>query len=288
MKNEELVKIDKNKKKIRENILDKKVQDLIIDLKEKHIEINIFSNRNEVNKSSSASNFLEKNIIESKSYKLKSSEDNYIIKLKEILQDHTNLNSIKWKNLKVIAYNQKFTLLPKEFVNNDQLIHKFLNLSCYLKKDDFIYYNILDKSDIIVAFGISKNIIECINDIYFPEKINVVHQEFNLLEKILNQLSSENKNVSNLFINIEEENLHITNIKKSKIIYHNKFQYETIEKAIHYILIIIETIMDKLNESTSSINNNEKLTVILYGEVYANHPIAKNLSQYVENILIQI
>ncbi len=209
-----------------------------------------------------------------KKYKIQKIKYTNLNDIKQFFKKETSM--IKWKNIKLILNSHKYTILPTKLVMNNSMIYELLNISCSIKKNDHIVKNNLQNTGITLAFGVEKALIECISDLFFPQKINIFHFDYLILESIINDLKILNKNETNFLVYIEEEEIHISIIQKSKIIYHNKFEYKEIEKAVYYILIIKDILqLQMLNK------------VIVWGEVNNNHNIIENLSLYFKNILIR-
>ena len=193
--------------------------------------------------------------------------------LKNLIEEFDNIDLLNenFNKIQVIHDNEVQTLVPSALFEE-------VNLSDYLKfnakifKNDFITYDAITNQEIMSVYVPYVNI----NNYIFEKfgSFEYKHSSTVIIDKVL-QIEKNIKEKS-LYVNVEKSNIDILVISSNSLLFYNKFNYNTKEDFIYFILFTIEQL--ELNP--------EKLNCKFMGSIFNEDELFKIAYKYIRNVSI--
>ena len=193
--------------------------------------------------------------------------------LKNLIKEFDNIDLLNenFNKIQVIHDNEVQTLVPSALFEE-------VNLSDYLKfnakifKNDFITYDAITNQEIMSVYVPYVNI----NNYIFEKfgSFEYKHSSTVIIDKVL-QIEKNIKEKS-LYVNVEKSNIDIIVINSNSLLFYNKFNYNTKEDFIYFILFTIEQL--ELNP--------EKLNCKFIGSILTDDELFKIAYKYIRNVSI--
>ncbi|MFQ3577084.1 MAG: DUF3822 family protein [Cytophagales bacterium] len=191
------------------------------------------------------------------------SHESYVESLNSVFENHYFLKAGYWKSINVVINNDKMTLLPKElFV--DTYAREYLKLNCELNfVYDRIFYNDIDKLDIVNIYSIHNRVFDWLKDIYVGRKINFLHtSHLCILSCFKNDISSKFK----ITISLHDNYLMIVIMKDNKLNFCNSFRIISNEDVRYFSQAIIQQFSINKNQCSVEVfvspENEERLNML--------------------------
>ena len=162
--------------------------------------------------------------------------DILLTKLVDEFETNEKLN-LKFKKVKLIHCNNMLTLVPSALFSEGNLAD-YLKYNTKLYKSDFITYDVIKNEDIILVYIPYANVNNFIFDKFGSFEYN--HSSTIFIDKI-SQLRKNSINPE-LIVNVNKTYFDLIAFNKNKIILYNRFNYETKEDFIYFILFTAEQI----------------------------------------------
>jgi len=177
--------------------------------------------------------------------------------------------ALRFKSVKVCFRSDKNTLIPSDLFDSKAL-EEYFEWTSETDEKEILVYDYLNNLDAFNVFSIHKKLFKKLNDTFSNTKL------FDLNSVIIQNLLRENKGTRDkkMFVYKEADSLHIYALENGKLIFSNRFDIETEEDFVYYILAVCE----QLHINTAS------LQVLLMGDIEAGNSYHELLGSYLENI----
>jgi len=184
--------------------------------------------------------------------------------------DHEPLLKLNFSETAFIYCSTKATLVPSE-IYVEETKASFFNYNYYLANDEIILSNKIENSEIINLFSFP----EAAKSILASHLTNykIYHQYTSFIESSLLAASKE-KDVKEVFINVNDDFFNICVTYNKKLIFNNSFHFQSIDDFIYFIQLVLKNL--KLNY--------KNIPIILSGNISAKVGTYKILTQYFTNI----
>ncbi len=183
---------------------------------------------------------------------------------------YTNSEILKNNYLSVnILFNDyKSTLIPNTLFDksNPELYLKF---NYNIDNSEEVAYDNLSITDAANIYTINRELNNKIK-MLFP-KAKVSHSFSGLIENLLYQFS--NNKANKLILHVQQNFIQIINIRESKLVFFNTFNYNTKEDFIYYLLFAMQQL--HLNPETQEL--------LVLGEIEKKTAFAELLFKYIKN-----
>ena len=175
----------------------------------------------------------------------------------------------QFRKVTIIHDNELATLVPKPLFDESNLVD-YLKFNTKILKTDFITYDQLVIADIMVVYIPLVNINNFIFDRF--GSFEYKHSATIILNRILTL--EKNSNLLRMYLNIEETHFEIIVVENNKLKFYNRFEYNTKEDFIYYLLFTAEQLQ----------LNPEEFPLVLIGAVDENNELYKIAYKYVRHV----
>jgi hypothetical protein len=185
--------------------------------------------------------------------------------------DSIDLLNENFTKIQVIHDNEVQTLVPSALFEEANL-SDYLKFNAKIFKNDFITYDAITNQEIMSVYVPYVNV----NNYIFEKfgSFEYKHSSTVIIDKVL-QIEKNIKEKS-LYVNVEKSNIDILVISSNSLIFYNKFNYNTKEDFIYFILFTIEQL--ELNP--------EKLNCKFLGSILNDDELFKIAYKYIRNVSI--
>lgn len=185
--------------------------------------------------------------------------------LKKLIEEFDTIDLLNenFTKIQVIHDNEVQTLVPSALFEEANL-SDYLKFNAKIFKNDFITYDAITNQEIMSVYVPYVNV----NNYIFEKfgSFEYKHSSTVIIDKVL-QIEKNIKEKS-LYVNVEKSNIDILVISSNSLLFYNKFNYNTKEDFIYFILFTIEQLElnpEKLNcKFIGSITNDDELFKIAY------------------------
>lgn len=177
----------------------------------------------------------------------------------------------QFRKVTIIHDNELATLVPKPLFDETNLVD-YLKFNTKILKTDFITYDHLSIADIMIVYVPLMNINNFIFDRF--GSFEYKHSTTIILNRILTL--EKNSNLLKMYLNIEVSHFEIIVVENNKLKFYNRFEYNTKEDFIYYLLFTAEQLQ----------LNPEKFPVVLMGSVDENDELYQIAYKYVRHVSI--
>ena len=193
--------------------------------------------------------------------------------LKNLIEEFDNIDLLNenFNKIQVIHDNEVQTLVPSALFEEANL-SDYLKFNAKIFKNDFITYDAITNQEIMSVYVPYVNV----NNYIFEKfgSFEYKHSSTVIIDKIL-QIGKNIKEKS-LYVNVEKSNIDILVISSNSLLFYNKFNYNTKEDFIYFILFTIEQL--ELNP--------EKLNCKFMGSIFNEDELFKIAYKYIRNVSI--
>jgi len=164
----------------------------------------------------------------------------YIYKVDESLSLTANLKqaidelewlSYKYKTVHIVIATRRFTLVPLDFFE-DEHAEALFNYNFQEVDNEVVEYNILQKNDTVVLYGIDKALLSLIYN-QFPE-VQVKVQAASLIEHLT--IQNRQADQKQMLCFISKDSITIAAIEHHNLLYCNSFSCNHTADRLYYIL----------------------------------------------------
>lgn len=246
-----------------------KVDDIDIDqLMNYHLLISL----SEKGMSVSVIDTISKRCLLGEKYSFNSHEEEQIMDtVSNIIEDHHLLNARFWNKVTVSYSSPKFTLVPHDLVDKDNLT-KYLELNSHVdsKNESVLGYHHKDLG-LYDIFSIPKAITKLFSELY-DDKVSFTHQTSSLISGVVN--AQDTKSEKSIYINCEEEVITILVLKSGQLEYCNQFMISNNHDIAYYTLFVMNELY--LNPESTSLT--------IWGELDVKSDAFLQLFKYIRNV----
>ena len=193
--------------------------------------------------------------------------------LKNLIEEFDNIDLLNenFNKIQVIHDNEVQTLVPSALFEEANL-SDYLKFNAKIFKNDFITYDAITNQEIMSVYVPYVNV----NNYIFEKfgSFEYKHSSTVIIDKVL-QIEKNIKEKS-LYVNVEKSNIDILVISSNSLLFYNKFNFNTKEDFIYFILFTIEQL--ELNP--------EKLNCKFLGSILNDDELFKIAYKYIRNVSI--
>jgi len=206
--------------------------------------------------------------LKSESFEKKQSPQNLLDQLTHSFNSVKELQ-IDFAKVTVIHDNELATLVPKPLFDESNLVD-YLKFNTKILKTDFITYDNLQIADIMVVYVPLVNI----NNFMFDRfgSFEYKHSATIVLNRVLTL--EKNSKSAKIYINIEAFHFEIIYVENNHLKFYNRFDYQTKEDFIYYLLFTAEQLQ----------LNPEEIQVVLMGSVNKSNELYQIAYKYIRHV----
>lgn len=198
------------------------------------------------------------------------SEKNISLKtLLDELQEKENWKLSDFGKVTLIIDNNENTLVPSKYFQEEN-IESYLNL-LNIGKEKNLRHDTLNSCDIENVYSINDDVVNTIAEL--QTEIEVRHSSSILIENIIREFS-ERSQETRVFVNVKNNSYELAIINKSKLVFHNYFNFNTKEDFLYFLLFTFEQL--KID--------NETTPLYFMGFIEEKSAIVELCSRYIRNI----
>ena len=176
-----------------------------------------------------------------------------------------------FSSVKIIHYNNLSTVVPEPLFDKKNAL-SYLKFNSKILKNDYVAYDRIFNNECVNVFIPYVNI----NNYIFKMFDSFVYNHYSsiILEKV--KLNEKNTTTPSLYLNININHMEITYFVKNKLVFYNRFDFNTKEDVMYYLLFTIDQL--KLNP--------EEIPVVITGNISEDDDNYKIIYKYIRNVSI--
>jgi hypothetical protein len=157
-----------------------------------------------------------------------------------------------FSSVKIIHYNNLSTVVPEPLFDKKNAL-SYLKFNSKILQNDYIAYDRIFNNECVNVFIPYVNI----NNYIFKMFDSFVYNHYSsiILEKV--KLNEKNTTTPSLYLNININHMEITYFVKNKLVFYNRFDFNTKEDVMYYLLFTIDQL--KLNP--------EEIPIVITGNI---------------------
>jgi len=190
--------------------------------------------------------------------------------LKKGFKENDELRN-SFSSVKIIHYNNLSTVVPEPLFDKKNAL-SYLKFNSKILKNDYVAYDRIFNNECVNVFIPYVNI----NNYIFKMFDSFVYNHYSsiILEKV--KLNEKNTTTPSLYLNININHMEITYFVKNKLVFYNRFDFNTKEDVMYYLLFTIDQL--KLNP--------EEIPVVITGNISEDDDNYKIIYKYIRNVSI--
>lgn len=176
-----------------------------------------------------------------------------------------------FSSVKIIHYNNLSTVVPEPLFDKKNAL-SYLKFNSKILQNDHIAYDRIFNNECVNVFIPYVNI----NNYIFKMFDSFVYNHYSsiILEKV--KLNEKNTTTPSLYLNININHMEITYFVKNKLVFYNRFDFNTKEDVMYYLLFTIDQL--KLNP--------EEIPIVITGNISEDDDNYKIIYKYIRNVSI--
>ena len=190
--------------------------------------------------------------------------------LKKGFKENDELSN-SFSSVKIIHYNNLSTVVPEPLFDKKNAL-SYLKFNSKILQNDYVAYDRIFNNECVNVFIPYVNI----NNYIFKMFDSFVYNHYSsiILEKV--KLNEKNTTTPSLYLNININHMEITYFVKNKLVFYNRFDFNTKEDVMYYLLFTIDQL--KLNP--------EEIPVVITGNISEDDDNYKIIYKYIRNVSI--
>jgi len=190
--------------------------------------------------------------------------------LKKGFKENDELRN-SFSSVKIIHYNNLSTVVPEPLFDKKNAL-SYLKFNSKILQNDYVAYDRIFNNECVNVFIPYVNI----NNYIFKMFDSFVYNHYSsiILEKV--KLNEKNTTTPSLYLNININHMEITYFVKNKLVFYNRFDFNTKEDVMYYLLFTIDQL--KLNP--------EEIPVVITGNISEDDDNYKIIYKYIRNVSI--
>ncbi|MDR2122935.1 MAG: DUF3822 family protein [Flavobacteriaceae bacterium] len=201
--------------------------------------------------------YLEKEVFHTESMFAVFDKEKILQKLKE-----NKFFEQKYTFIDVSVLNDKFTLIPTEYFDEDTA-EVFLNYNVPFFKNVGIRFNLVPQFDLVLVFYYPEELENIFTE--FSDKIRITHTGFKFLSKI-----KSNPEKNGFFITTYDDCFEAALIENEKLLLYNIYPYKIAEDIVYFLRLIFKNTNRELSQTS----------MYYYGRLGRDGEILTMLSQH--------
>ncbi len=188
--------------------------------------------------------------------------------LKKGFKENDELRN-SFSSVKIIHYNNLSTVVPEPLFDKKNAL-SYLKFNSKILQNDYVAYDRIFNNECVNVFIPYVNI----NNYIFKMFDSFVYNHYSsiILEKV--KLNEKNTTTPSLYLNININHMEITYFVKNKLVFYNRFDFNTKEDVMYYLLFTIDQL--KLNP--------EEIPLVITGDISEDDDTYKIIYKYVRNV----
>ena len=176
-----------------------------------------------------------------------------------------------FSSVKIIHYNNLSTVVPEPLFDKKNAL-SYLKFNSKILQNDYVAYDRIFNNECVNVFIPYVNI----NNYIFKMFDSFVYNHYSsiILEKV--KLNEKNTTTPSLYLNININHMEITYFVKNKLVFYNRFDFNTKEDVMYYLLFTIDQL--KLNP--------EEIPIVITGNISEDDDNYKIIYKYIRNVSI--
>jgi hypothetical protein len=199
------------------------------------------------------------------------SPQTFIAKLKQMFSELEFLNQ-SYKQINILTVDNRFTVVPLSFFDKEHAKQIF-NYNQLAKENEFVLYNILEKNDTVLVFGIDKNVFQFLTQQY-PQA--AIYSQTTFLIEYFSTVGIEENLSKRMCICLHDKSMDICCFEYKRLLFVNAFECKQIEDYIYYLLYVWKQVDF----------NQEANKLYLMGTISDMKKFVSELKRYISNIFI--
>ena len=190
--------------------------------------------------------------------------------LKKGFKENDELRN-SFSSVKIIHYNNLSTVVPEPLFDKKNAL-SYLKFNSKILQNDYVAYDRIFNNECVNVFIPYVNI----NNYIFKMFDSFVYNHYSsiILEKV--KLNEKNTTTPSLYLNININHMEITYFVKNKLVFYNRFDFNTKEDVMYYLLFTIDQL--KLNT--------EEIPIVITGNISEDDDNYKIIYKYIRNVSI--
>ena len=156
-----------------------------------------------------------------------------IANLKKLISEHPFLSQL-YRKVNIVIAETKIVVQPQHLFTEDLAQELYFYGQKLISTNTKVCYNELDRNNLVVLFGLNKNLHHFIQEHFRSPQIYAQHSP---LIAYFSKKSHEG-NTNKMFVYIETEGISIYCFKKGRLLLTNAFNATEISNQVYYILYI--------------------------------------------------
>lgn len=197
-----------------------------------------------------------------------------LVVVQQLFREHPFVGTVGWKKVIVIFENEQYTLLPTHLYQDKYAAH-YLKLAVGIGQQDVRCYHYDNDLGVTVVFAIETALVDWLKNGYQSKEFYVIHQASALVTSTHFYLNTKKLVAEATVLVVAEDNvMHITVMDQAKLLYYNRFEYNSSDEFLQYILIVMYTVALKPSFHQ----------VILAGSITKNSVAHKKIRSYIRHV----
>lgn len=191
--------------------------------------------------------------------------------IREILQNEGDLRQ-DFERIQVLHNNEKFAFIPRALFKNIDDAYEYLKYSLKTDKDDFFEADIVEPLDGVTVYVPDFLVNNILLDFYGA--FDYQHFATILLRMALKHYATHSQDI--IYVHLERNAFHLIVFLQKKLLFFNRFAYESTEDVLYYLLYSLE----QLNINT------ESTPLYFMGNIAQTDEIFEKTRVYIKNVFV--
>lgn len=197
-----------------------------------------------------------------------------LVELQHFFQGHPFIATVGWRKVVVVFENGQYTLVPTSLYQEDYAAD-YLKLAVDTDQQGISYYHHHTDLGTTVVFAVDSYIVDWLKQGYQSKEFYVIHQASALIISTHFYLHKKKLAANPTVLVVAEEHvMHIIVMEQAKLVYYNRFAYNSSDELLQYILIVMYTLA----------LTPEFHPVILTGSITKNSVAHKKIGSYIRYV----
>ena len=190
--------------------------------------------------------------------------------LKKGFLENDELSS-SFSSVKIIHYNNLSTVVPEPLFDKNNAL-SYLKFNSKILQNDYVAFDKIFNNECVNVYIPYVNINNYIFEMF--DSFIYKHYSSIILEKV--KLNEKNTATPSLYLNINDNHMELIYFVKNKLVFYNRFDFNTKEDLIYYLLFSIDQL--KLNP--------EEIPVVITGDISKDDDNYMIIYKYIRNVSV--
>ena len=190
--------------------------------------------------------------------------------LKKGFLENDELSS-SFSSVKIIHYNNLSTVVPEPLFDKNNAL-SYLKFNSKILQNDYVAFDKIFNNECVNVYIPYVNINNYIFEMF--DSFIYKHYSSIILEKV--KLNEKNTATPSLYLNINVNHMELIYFVKNKLVFYNRFDFNTKEDLIYYLLFSIDQL--KLNP--------EEIPIVITGDISKDDDNYMIIYKYIRNVSV--